>query len=88
MRIAPCLAIDRHDLGGGVGQAGEPGREARGIERVEHVAQRVMRWHIAGEGQDATQEGQRVAGPLKDLDDALRPGQGAAQDDQRDLGSG
>ena len=47
---------------GGVGQAGDPGgeagREARGIERVEQVAQRVMRGHIADEGQEATQEGQ------------------------------
>ena len=59
MGTARGLAVDRHDLGRAVGQAGDPGgeagREGRGIECVEHVAQRVMRRHAAGERQEARQ---------------------------------
>ena len=84
------LAVDGDQVGLGLAQALDPSRKARleqlGIERGEHLAQRVVARNAVPVGQEAAQEGQVLPAPEPDLGHVVGPGQGGAEQQEQDLG--
>src|SRR3954470_11914253 len=83
------LAVDRDEVRLGLAQAFDPRREAGleqlGVERGDHLAQRVVARHPVLAGQEATEEGEVLVAPERDLDDVIGPRQGGAQQQEEDL---
>ena len=94
VRPSRGLAVDRHYLGGSRGsdrrpQAFDPGgealREQPAIHGVDDIVQRVVARNASLEGQQATKKTLMHLPPAPDLNEILRPGQGAAQHQQKNL---
>src|SRR4051794_18348979 len=84
--VLPSMAMRS---GFGLAQALDPAHEAGpeqpGIERGDHLAQRVVARHPVLAGQEATEEGEVLVAPERDLDDVIGPRQGGAQQQEQDL---
>ena len=63
----------------------EAGLEPRRVERVDHVAQRVVAGDAVPVGQEAAQERQVLPAPQPRLDQVVGPGQGGGQHQEQDL---
>ena len=82
MAAARGLAVDGDEVGLGLAQALDPAHEAGleqpGIERGDHLAQRVVARHPVLARQEATEKGEVLVAPERDLDDVIGPRQGGA----------
>ena len=89
MAAARGLAVDGDNVGLHLAQRLHPrheaGLEQLGIERVDHVVQRVVGRDAVPEGQEPAQERQLLAAPQPCLDKVVRPGQGRGQHQQQEL---
>ena len=90
MGAARGLAVNRHDVGFGLAQPIDPGRESGGkqiaIQRVHHVVQGVMRGNAAFERQHSTQELPLFQPPNPGFHKILGSRKRLAQDQKHDLG--
>src|SRR3546814_6976670 len=84
------LAVYGDDVGlalaQGVDPRGEAGLEEFGVERIDHVVERVMRRKAPIVGQEAAQEVEPLPAPQPDLDEILHPAERRAQHDEQDFG--
>ena len=75
MAAARRLAVDGDDvritIAQGLDPGGETGLEQIGIERIDHVIQRVMRRQAALKGQEPPKKTKPLVAPKPDLDKIL-----------------
>src|SRR3546814_986797 len=83
------LAVYGDDVGLALAQGldpfGEAGLEEFGVERIDHVVERVMRWKTPIVGQEAAQKVEPLPAPQPDLDEILHPAERRAQHHEQDF---
>jgi len=83
MRAPRRLAVDRDDIGIAGAQSLDPGRKAAleqvGINRPDHLAQRVVARDAVHKRPQAAQKRQMALAPQRHLDKIIGPGQRRAQ---------
>lgn len=92
MAAARGLAVDGDQLRLVGAQSVNPSHEAvleqRGVERVEHAVERVVRGNAVGERQKTAQEIQPLLAPGPDLHKIVRTRQGGGQHQKQNLRQG